>query len=42
MHRLIWALRKKIERDSGEPQFLKTVPGQGYLLDIKVINGSEP
>jgi DNA-binding winged helix-turn-helix (wHTH) protein len=38
VNRLVWALRKKIERDSGEPRFLKTVQGQGYLLDIKVVN----
>jgi DNA-binding winged helix-turn-helix (wHTH) protein len=33
---LVWSLREKIERDSGEPQFLKTVWGQGYLLNIKI------
>ena len=26
-----------IELDSGEPQFLKTVKGRGYSLDIKII-----
>jgi DNA-binding winged helix-turn-helix (wHTH) protein len=36
VNRLVWSLREKIERDSGEPQFLKTVRGQGYLLDIRI------
>jgi DNA-binding winged helix-turn-helix (wHTH) protein len=36
VNRLVWSLREKIERDSGEPRFLKTVRGQGYLLDIRV------
>jgi DNA-binding response OmpR family regulator len=37
VNRLVWSLREKIERDSGEPRFLKTVRGQGYLLDIRVL-----
>jgi DNA-binding winged helix-turn-helix (wHTH) protein len=32
-----WSIRRKIEADSGEPRFLKTVKGVGYLLDIKLI-----
>jgi DNA-binding response OmpR family regulator len=36
VNRLVWSVREKIERDSGEPQFLKTVRGQGYLLNIKI------
>jgi DNA-binding winged helix-turn-helix (wHTH) protein len=36
VNRLVWSLREKIERDSGEPRFLKTVRGQGYLLDIRI------
>lgn len=34
---LVWRIREKIELDSGEPQFLKTITGRGYSLDIKVI-----
>jgi hypothetical protein len=37
INHLVWRLRDKIELDSGEPQFLKTVRGRGYCLDIKVI-----
>jgi DNA-binding winged helix-turn-helix (wHTH) protein len=36
VNRLVWSLREKIERDSGEPRFLKTARGQGYLLDIRI------
>ena len=36
VNRLVWSLREKIERDSGEPRFLRTVRGQGYVLDIRV------
>jgi DNA-binding winged helix-turn-helix (wHTH) protein len=36
VQRLVWGIKKKIERDSGEPRFLKTVRGKGYLLDIRV------
>lgn len=36
VNRLSFSLRAKIERDSGEPRFLKTVRGQGYLLDVRV------
>jgi DNA-binding winged helix-turn-helix (wHTH) protein len=36
VQRLVWGIKKKIERDSGEPRFLKTVRGQGYVLDIRV------
>ena len=37
INRLIWSIRKKIENDSGEPKYLKTVPGEGYLLHVKVL-----
>ena len=33
---LVWRIRDKIELDSGEPQFLKTVKGRGYSIDLKV------
>jgi DNA-binding winged helix-turn-helix (wHTH) protein len=36
VNRLVWSVREKIERDSGEPKFLKTVRGQGYVLDIRI------
>ena len=35
---LAWHIRQKIEADSGEPQFLHTVPGRGFLLDIQALN----
>ena len=38
INHLVWRVRDKIELDSGEPQFLKTVKGRGYCLDIKVID----
>lgn len=37
INHLIWRIRDKIELDSGEPQFLKTIKGRGYSLDIKII-----
>jgi DNA-binding winged helix-turn-helix (wHTH) protein len=37
INHLVWRVRDKIELDSGEPQFLKTVKGRGYSLEIKVI-----
>jgi pSer/pThr/pTyr-binding forkhead associated (FHA) protein len=37
INHLVWRVRDKIELDSGEPQFLKTVKGRGYCLDIKVL-----
>ncbi len=37
INHLVWRVRDKIEIDSGEPQFLKTVKGRGYRLEIKVI-----
>ena len=36
--RLVWGLRNKIEVDPGEPKFLQTVRGQGYRLEIRMIN----
>ena len=38
INHLVWRIRDKIELDSGEPQFLKTVKGRGYSLEIKVID----
>lgn len=35
--RLVWAIRRKVEPDSGEPKFLKTEQGRGYSLQIKLI-----
>ncbi len=37
INHLVWRVRDKIEIDSGEPQFLKTIKGRGYALDIKVV-----
>jgi pSer/pThr/pTyr-binding forkhead associated (FHA) protein len=37
INHLIWRIRDKIELDSGEPQFLKTIKGRGYLLEITII-----
>ncbi len=37
VNHLVWRIKNKIELDSGEPQFLKTIRGRGYLLDIKII-----
>jgi DNA-binding response OmpR family regulator len=31
---LVWIIRRKIEVDSGEPRFLKTIKGKGYLLEL--------
>jgi DNA-binding winged helix-turn-helix (wHTH) protein len=36
INRLIWGIRAKIESDSGEPQFLQSIRGQGYRLHIKI------
>ena len=35
---LVWRIRDKIELDSGEPKFLKTIKGRGYSLDINIID----
>ena len=35
--RLVWEIRNKIETDSGQPRFLKTVRGQGYRLEIRIL-----
>ena len=37
IHHLVWRIRHKIEDDSGEPKFLKTVRGTGYRLEIKYL-----
>ena len=37
INHLVWRIRDKIELDSGEPKFLKTIKGRGYTLDIKVV-----
>ena len=34
VNRLIWSIRNKIETDSGEPKFLQTVKGSGYIIYI--------
>ena len=34
VNRLIWSIRNKIEADSGEPKFLQTVKGRGYILYV--------
>ena len=36
VNRLIWSIRNKIETDSGEPKFLQTVKGSGYIIYIKI------
>jgi DNA-binding winged helix-turn-helix (wHTH) protein len=38
VNRLVWSIRHKIELDSGEPGFLKTVKGKGYLLETSISN----
>ena len=38
IHHLVWRIRHKIESDSGESQFLKTVRSRGYRLDIKILS----
>lgn len=38
VNHLVWRIRDKIEYDSGESQFLKTVRGKGYRLEIKVVD----
>ncbi|MEC4818218.1 MAG: FHA domain-containing protein [Scytonema sp. PMC 1069.18] len=35
--RLVWVIRRKVEPDSGEPQFLITEKGRGYSLNVKLI-----
>lgn len=35
---LVWRIRDKIEIDSGEPQFLKTVRCRGYSINIEIID----
>ncbi|MCU0516045.1 MAG: winged helix-turn-helix domain-containing protein [Oscillatoria sp. Prado101] len=37
VNHLVFRLRHKIEPEPGEPRFVKTVPGKGYLLDIRVL-----
>ncbi|MGA0200324.1 MAG: FHA domain-containing protein [Prochlorotrichaceae cyanobacterium] len=38
--RLVWSVRHKIERDSGEPQFLQTIKGKagGYRLLVSLVD----
>lgn len=38
---LAWHIRQRIEADSGEPQFLHTVPGRGFLLEIQALDRSD-
>jgi DNA-binding response OmpR family regulator len=35
---LVWGLRKEVEPDFGEPEFLKTEQGLGYSLKVKVVS----
>lgn len=37
VNNLVWQIRDRIELDSGEPQFLRTVTGRGYLININVV-----
>lgn len=37
VNHLVFRLRNKIEPEPGEPRFVKTVSGAGYLLDIRVL-----
>ena len=37
INRLVWKIRDRIELDSGEPEFLKTIVGRGYTIDINVV-----
>lgn len=41
VNRLIWSIRNKIEADSGEPKFLQTVKGSGYILYIDIDQASK-
>lgn len=36
--RLVWEVRKKVEFDSGEPEFLITEGKQGYSLKVKLLD----
>jgi pSer/pThr/pTyr-binding forkhead associated (FHA) protein len=36
--RLVWEVRKKVELDSGEPEFLITEGRQGYSLKVKLLD----
>jgi pSer/pThr/pTyr-binding forkhead associated (FHA) protein len=36
--RLVWEFRKKVESDSGEPEFLITEGRQGYSLKVKLLD----
>ena len=38
VHHLAWRIRHKIEPDSGESQFLKTVRGRGYRLEVNILS----
>lgn len=38
INHLVWRVRDKIELDSGEPQFLKTIKGRGYCLNIRIVD----
>ncbi|NMG22182.1 FHA domain-containing protein [Brasilonema bromeliae] len=35
--RLVWVIRKKVESDPGEPEFLITEKARGYSLKVKLI-----
>lgn len=35
---LIWQIRKKIEEDPSEPQYIKNVTSDGYILEVKLLD----
>jgi len=37
VNNLVWRLRQKIEQDSRNPRFIKTVAEEGYILEIRVL-----
>lgn len=37
INNLVWQVRNKIEHGAKEPQFLRTITGIGYLLDLNVV-----
>lgn len=36
--RLVWEVRRRVESDSGEPEFIKTEGRQGYSLKVKLLD----
>lgn len=35
---LVWAIRNKLETDSGQSKVLQTIKGRGYLLEINILD----